>query len=152
MRLSIKIIVTTAFLVLSLSFFAIRMLPAESSPVGKWKTFDDKTGRAKSVVQVSERDGKLQGKVLELIDPPEPNPRCEDCPGDSKGKPIIGLTILWDMKKAGDEWKGGKIMDPENGKVYKCLLRLKDGGKKLEVRGFIGFSALGRSQIWARVD
>jgi uncharacterized protein (DUF2147 family) len=152
MRLSTKINVMTLLLVLSLSFFAIHILPAESSPVGKWKTFDDKTGQAKSIVQISEREGKLQGKVLELINPPEPNPRCEDCPGDSKDKPIIGLTILWDMKKAGAEWKGGKIMDPENGKVYKCLLRLKEGGKKLEVRGFIGFSALGRSQTWARVE
>ena len=129
------------------------MTAAENdSPVGKWKTFDDKTCRARSIVEIFEREGKLQAKILQLIDPPEPNPTCDDCPGDSKGKPIIGLTILWDMRKAGGEWKGGKIMDPESGKVYNALLRLKDGDKKLEVRGFIGFAAIGRSQIWTRVD
>lgn len=147
-----KIMFIALFPILSLGLAAMPMPPAETSPVGKWKTFDDKTGRAKSIVQIFEREGKLQAKVLQLIDPPEPNPTCNDCPGDSKGKPIIGLTILWDMRKAGGEWKGGKIMDPENGKVYNALLRLKEGDKKLEVRGFIGLALIGRSQIWTRLD
>src|SRR5262245_22104130 len=118
------------FLLMCLTLIGPALL-AMDSPVGKWKTMDDQTGQPKSIIQISENGGKLSGKVLELINPEEPNPKCDKCPGDSKGKPVIGLTILWDMKKAGEEWSGGKIMDPQNGKVYKCTMRLKDAGKKL---------------------
>src|SRR5262245_61661128 len=113
------------FLVMGLSLMGPALL-AMDSPVGKWRTIDDQTGKPRSIVQISEKDGKLYGKSLELIDPEEPNPKCRKCPGDSKDKPVVGLTILWDMKKAGNEWSGGKILDPKNGKVYKCSLRLKD--------------------------
>jgi uncharacterized protein (DUF2147 family) len=123
-----------------------------NSPVGRWRTVDDATGVAKSVVSIWEEGGKLYGRVQKLVnpDPKDPNPRCDDCTGDQKGKPVIGLKILWDLRKDGDGWSGGTILDPANGKTYKCLLTLEDGGAKLKVRGFIGISLLGRTQYWLR--
>jgi uncharacterized protein (DUF2147 family) len=67
-----------------------------------------------------------------------------------KDRPVIGLRILWDLRKDGEQWSGGKVLDPNNGKVYKCFIVMEDGGKKLRVRGFIGFSLLGRTQYWLR--
>ena len=123
--------------------------PADS-PVGLWKTVDDSTGKVKSVVRIWEERGKLYGKVQNLVDPVDPNPTCRDCTGDRKGKPVIGLQILWDLQKDHDGWSGGTILDPESGKTYKCLVSLEDGGMKLKVRGFIGLSLLGRTQYWLR--
>ena len=122
------------------------------SPVGRWRTVDDVTGKAKSIVTIWEENGKLYGRVQNLVnpDPKDPNPRCEDCTGDQKNKPVIGLRILWDLQKDGDGWSGGTILDPANGKTYKCELQLEDGGTKLKVRGFIGLSLLGRTQYWQR--
>ena len=123
-----------------------------NSPVGRWKTVDDATGKVKSEVVIWEDHNKLYGRVQKLLDPDvrEPNPRCHDCTGEQKGKPVLGLKILWDLHKDGDGWSGGMILDPETGKIYKCLLALEDGGKKLKVRGFIGVSLLGRTQYWLR--
>ena len=122
------------------------------SPVGRWKTVDDVTGKPKSVVTIWEEHGKLYGRVQKLVDPDpkNPNPTCEDCTGEKKGKPVVGLKILWDLQKDGDGWSGGTILDPSNGKTYKCLLSLEDGGTRLKVRGFIGVSVLGRTQYWLR--
>ena len=123
-----------------------------NSPVGQWKTVDDVTGKPESVVVIWEENGKLFGRIQKLVnpDPHDPNPRCEDCSGAQKGKPVIGLRILWDLQKDGDGWSGGTILDPANGKTYKCFLSLEDGGAKLKVRGFIGVSLLGRTQYWLR--
>jgi uncharacterized protein (DUF2147 family) len=123
-----------------------------NSPVGRWKTIDDVTGDAKSVVNIWEENGKLFGRIQKIVtpDPHDLNPKCEDCKGEQKGKPVIGLRILWDLQKDGDGWSGGTILDPETGKTYKCLLSLEDGGKKLKVRGFIGVSLVGRTQYWLR--
>ena len=122
------------------------------SPVGQWKTMDDVTGKPKSVVVIWQQDGKLYGRVQKLVDPDpkNPNPVCEDCSGELKGKPVIGLKILWDLQKDGDAWSGGTILDPESGKTYKCLISLEDGGAKLKVRGFVGVSLIGRTQVWLR--
>jgi uncharacterized protein (DUF2147 family) len=123
-----------------------------SSPIGLWKTVDDVTGKVKSVVAIWEESGKLYGRVQKLVnpDPANPNPQCQDCAGEQKGKPVIGLRILWDLKKDGDGWSGGTILDPESGKTYKCLVSLEEGGTKLKVRGFMGISLLGRTQYWLR--
>jgi uncharacterized protein (DUF2147 family) len=123
-----------------------------NSPIGRWKTIDDVTGKAKSVVVIWEENGKLYGRVQTLVnpDPKDPNPRCDNCAGEQKGKPVVGLRILWDLQKDGHGWSGGTILDPANGKTYKCLLSVEDGGNKLKVRGFIGFSLLGRTQYWLR--
>ena len=118
--------------------------------VGKWKTIDDETGKPKSIVEIYKQDGKIFGKVVEIIDPAKQNATCDKCPGDSKDKPIMNLVILKDLKKDGSEYSGGTIMDPNNGKVYKCYIALEDANK-LKVRGYIGFSLLGRSQYWERV-
>jgi len=125
-----------------------------STPVGRWKTIDDASGKPKSIVAIWEEDGKLYGKVLELLDPKpdDPDPKCTKCQGDLKDQPIRGMRILWDMKKSGSDYSGGRILDPNNGKTYRCYLALVDGGKKLKVRGFIGLALLGRTQTWLREE
>lgn len=125
---------------------------SRNSPVGRWKTVDDVTGKAKSVVVIWEENGKLYGRIQKLVDPDpnDPNPRCEECTGDQKGKRVIGLRILWDLCRDSNGWSGGSILDPANGKTYKCQLSVEDGGRKLKVRGFIGVSLLGRTQYWLR--
>ncbi len=120
------------------------------SPVGRWKTIDDASKKEKSVVEIWEEGGKLFGKITQLLDtlPNDPNPKCVKCEGELKDQPMIGMKIMWDLKKDGSEWSGGRILDPENGKTYKVYLALEDGGKKLKVRGYVGFSLLGRTQYW----
>lgn len=118
--------------------------------VGKWKTIDDKTGKEKSIVEIFEKNGKYYGKVLKLLNPSKANPTCDNCTGSDKGKPIEGLVIIRDLELKGKgELTGGKIIDPETGKEYKCSIKL-NGTDKLDVRGFIGFSLLGRTQTWIR--
>jgi uncharacterized protein (DUF2147 family) len=123
-----------------------------TSPVGIWKTFDDKTKKPKALVEIWEKNGVYGGKIISLIleEGEDPNPLCDKCTGDRKDKPVLGMTIIWGLKKKGDKYTGGKILDPENGKTYKCTLKLTDGGKALKVRGYIGVSALGRNQYWKR--
>jgi len=123
-----------------------------TSPVGRWKTVDDSSGKAKSIVEIWEEGGKVYGKITALLDQP-PNdldPLCTRCEGDLKNKRVIGMTILSGLTKDDDEWSGGKILDPDNGKFYKCYIAVQDGGKKLKVRGYVGFSLLGRTQYWLR--
>ncbi len=142
-------------LITVLSFiFAFSQAFAAGSPVGTWKTIDDKTKEPKSFLQIWEKDGVYYGKVSKLIlkKGEDPNPLCTKCKGSLKDKPILGMTIMWGLKQNGDEYSGGNIMDPDNGETYRCKIKLLDGGKKLEVRGFIGISLLGRSQYWHRAD
>ena len=123
------------------------------SPVGLWKTIDDETKKEKSIVEVYEVDGKLHGKIQKIFRPvdEDQNPKCDKCKGDMKDQPIIGLEILKKLKKSTDKtWNDGDITDPNNGKTYSCKIELIEDGKKLKVRGFIGFSLLGRTQIWER--
>lgn len=120
------------------------------SVTGKWKTIDDETGEAKSIVEISEKDGKIYGKVIEILNPAKRNAKCQDCKGADKDKPILGLTIIKGLSKDGKEWSGGQILDPNNGKLYKCTVTL-DGKDKLNVRGYIGISLLGRTQTWYRM-
>lgn len=131
---------------LAFCFVTFSALAQRTSPVGKWKTVDDNTGETKSVVEIYEQGGKLFGKVLELFDPPKPNPVCEECASDDPRhmKPIVGLEIIRNMEQDGKEWEDGDILDPENGKVYRCKLWVEEG--KLMVRGYIAF--LYRTQTW----
>jgi uncharacterized protein (DUF2147 family) len=135
-----------------LSSSALPSFAADMSPVGRWQTIDDATGKPKSIVEISDTGGELQGKVVELLNPSKPNPTCDNCDGDRKGKPIQGMTILWGVKKDGDSWGGGKILDPEKGKVYGATLTPEAGGQKLQVRGYLGISMLGRTQEWNKVQ
>jgi len=124
-----------------------------NTPVGTWKNIDDKTGEAKALIQITESGGKLEGKIIKLLKSDDgPNPVCKECDGERKNKPIEGMTILWGLSKDGDEWNGGQILDPKNGKIYKAKMSLDDGGRKLNVRGYIGFSLMGRSQVWLRQE
>ncbi len=118
---------------------------------GNWKTIDDNTGEKKSIVKVYEENGKAFGKVMELFRgaDEEQDPVCEECKDHRKGKKVKGMIVINDMEQDGDEWTDGKIMDPENGKVYKCKLWLEDA-KTLKVRGYWGF--LFRTQTWHRAD
>lgn len=142
----------TALFALALALpFATSALAADLSPAGTWTTIDDATHKPKSVVEITETNGVLSGKVLQVLESEHgPNPLCEKCTGDLKDKPVVGMQIIWDMKQDGDEWKGGKILDPNSGKTYGCKIRVTDAGQKLEVRGFMGFSLLGRTQVWNR--
>jgi uncharacterized protein (DUF2147 family) len=127
---------------------------AELSPIGLWKTIDDNTGQPRGLVRIIEVNGQYEGKVERIFPKPgePPDPKCEKCEGNRRNQPVIGMTILWGLTKQGDEYQGGEILDPENGKVYRSRMKLVDNGKKLDVRGFIGFSLFGRSQIWLREE
>ncbi len=117
--------------------------------VGKWKTIDDETGLAKSVVNIYKgSDGKYYGKIEKLFRKADEdqNPLCTKCSDSNKNKPIIGLVIINGMVQDDDEWEDGTILDPANGKVYDCEMWIEDG--KLHVRGYIGLSVIGRSQVW----
>lgn len=120
------------------------------SVIGKWKTIDDETGQAKSIVEVYEVNGKIYGKVNEIFDAARKNDVCKECSGTDKNKPILGMVILRGLTKDDDEYSGGKIIDPKNGKIYKCTISL-ESKDKLKIRGYIGFSLIGRSQYWIRV-
>lgn len=124
----------------------------ESSPVGLWKNIDDKTGKPKALIRITEGDGELKGTIEKLFREAgeEQNPTCKKCEGALKDQPVIGMTILSGMKHEGDEFNGGKILDPVNGKLYKSRMTLAEGGKKLNVRGYIGTPMLGRTQVWVR--
>lgn len=119
------------------------------TPVGRWKTTDDKTGKPKAIVQIYQENGKLYGKIEATLDP-NAKKVCEKCKDERKGQPIIGMVIVRGMAQKGGEFGGGDILDPDNGSVYRCKMRLQPDGNKLSVRGFIGFSLLGRSQTWTR--
>ena len=139
-------------ILLTFSLIVLTVITASAQDViGKWKTVDDETGKPKSVVEIYKENGKIYGKVVEIVDPTKRDATCIECPGDAKGKPIMGLVIIKDLKKDGKEYNGGTIMDPNNGKVYKSYIEL-DGANTLKVRGYIGFSLLGRTQTWTRVQ
>jgi uncharacterized protein (DUF2147 family) len=141
---------TAVFAALAGLAFGATQAAAQDSPVGLWKTIDDETKQARSMVRITEANGVLSGKIEKIIDPTKADAKCEKCTDDRKDKPIVGMTILTGLKKFDTEWGEGQILDPNNGKVYKAKAKLQDGGKKLEVRGFVGVSLLGRSQVWVR--
>lgn len=120
------------------------------SVFGKWKTVDDETGVEKGVVEIYEKDGKVFGKIIEILDAKHRYKKCVSCTGDDKNKPILGLTFIKGLRKNGTEYDGGKILDPKNGKLYKCYINLENKDK-LKVRGYLGFSLFGRTQYWYRV-
>jgi hypothetical protein len=142
------------FVMCILAPFSYSLVFGESpSPIGLWQTIDDDTGEVKSLVRISEQGGALIGIVEKLYTKPgkDPNPLCTKCDGNNKDKPVLGMRILWGLIKHGDEWSGGSILDPKKGTIYKCTLKTVEFGRRLIVRGYIGFSLLGRSQTWNRV-
>lgn len=123
-----------------------------SSPVGQWKTIDDATGKAKSIVAIREENGKLYGSIEKIFNPPVPHPTCYLCTGAMKDRPLMGLQILWGFTWDGARWSGGQVLDPETGKIYRTSLLLAAGGAKLRLHGYIGIPLFGRTQYWLRVE
>ena len=122
------------------------------SPAGLWKTIDDDTKEPKSLVRIVEKDGVFSGRVEKILTPGKADAKCEQCTDERKDQPVQGMTIISGMKRSGEQWENGSILDPNNGKVYSSRMKLLDGGKKLEVRGFVGVSLFGRSQTWIREE
>lgn len=118
---------------------------------GRWRTIDDETGKATSVIEIFEKHNRVYGRIIELVNSKAKNPKCEKCEGEDKNKSIIGLIVLKGLRKDKDGgYSGGKILDPKHGKVYKCNMSMETKDK-LKIRGFIGINLLGRTQIWERV-
>ena len=132
------------------SLFATIIHAQVSTPIGVWKTIDDVTGEAKSHIEIYEQNDMLHGKVVKLLQR-GPDTICELCTGDKKNQPLIGMVILEGMKPNKKNWANGRIMDPENGKYYKCKIYMENDNK-LKVRGYIGIELAGRNQYWERVE
>ncbi len=141
-------------MVLALVLAATGTASGQSTPVGTWQQFDDKRGDLRSIIKVEQVGSELEGTIVKVFrradDPPEL--KCVKCPGEFKDKPILGLRFLWGLKGAGREWEGGRVLDPDEGKIYRVKVKLSPDGQELDVRGYIGFSLLGRTQTWKRVQ
>ena len=139
-----KLLITLTMVVTSIVLFA-----QSNDIVGKWTTIDDDSGKAKSIVEIFKKsDGKYYGKIVQLLQKPE-NENCVACKDDRKNKPLIGLEIIRGLKMEGKEFTGGTITDPKSGKTYKCTITRN--GDKLNVRGYVGISLMGRTQVWTLV-
>jgi len=134
------------------SLLAPALALAQATPVGLWKTIDDDGKTAKSLVRITEQGGAVVGSIDKLLDPTTPaDAKCDKCQDDRKNQPLQGLQILRGLKADGDgTWTGGEVLDPNNGKTYRARLKPVDGGKKLELRGYIG--PFFRTQTWIRVE
>lgn len=149
-------ICTLFFVSISFTVFAQSTMgqPNNSQPtkgqsiLGQWETFDDHTNKKKAIVEIYENNNLYFAKIVESF-VSEKDAICETCKGIRKGQPITGLVIVENIRKDGKEFNDGTIMDPENGKTYKCYLELVDDNK-LKVRGYLGLSLFGRTQYWKR--
>jgi len=148
MRILVSFIQIVAILLMTIQI----SFAANISPVGLWQSIDDKTNQPRSLIRISEHNGEYRAVVEKGLLPTDTGDAiCDKCKDERKNQPIIGMTIVKGMKQNGDKYDGGKILDPEEGKVYKCKMTLNEAGDQLEVRGYIGISLIGRSQIWTRV-
>ncbi len=152
-----KMIKTIQNSVLALSLVLLSSLALVSNAqtnlddiTGQWKTIDDETGKPKSIIEITEDNGVYSGKVIQLINPEEPNPACKKCKGERANQPIQGMVIVENVSKKRDSWGGGTILDPKKGKTYKVKFTLIENGSKLKVRGYVGIPTLGRTQVWER--
>lgn len=126
---------------------------AQTTPVGLWRSIDEKTGDATAEIRINEAGGELNGRIEKrLSKTAKPDDKCTECSDERKGQPILGLEIIRGAKKAEgkDVWEGGKILDPESGRNYTLRMTPLEGGKKLEVRG--SFGPFGRNQTWVRAQ
>ena len=143
----IRTVIALALSAATLSAFA------QQSPVGLWKTIDDDGKTEKSLVRITEQGGVLTGTIEKIFDPAKVDAKCDKCTDDRKDKPVMGMAIIRNVRQDADDkelWTGGEILDPNNGKAYKTRLKPVEGGKKMEMRGYIGF--LYRTQVWQRVE
>ncbi|WP_408595755.1 DUF2147 domain-containing protein [Limnohabitans sp.] len=142
-----------AFFVASVMCGAVLAAHAQMTPVGLWRTVDDNTGEARAEIDIVERQGVLFGRVAKSLDPdPKAVKTCDDCKDDRKGQAIVGMEIIRGVRYEPDDKRwggGGKILDPENGKEYTVRMVPLEGGKRLQLRGYIG--PFYRTQIWQRI-
>jgi uncharacterized protein (DUF2147 family) len=129
---------------------AAKAAPAE---VGLWQTVSDKTGKPEGYIRITRVGDELRGTIERGMPGDDPNELCTRCPGERKNQRKIGMTIMTGLHRTdGPWWGGGEILDPDNGSLYRCKIRAIDAGRKLEVRGYLGFSLLGRTQTWLRAE
>ena len=146
------VVAVTAPMMASLVFAA----PAgEPSAIGLWEQVDEKSGNAESWFRITEKNGVYQGQIVKIFPKPgeDPNEKwlCIKCEGEERNAPVLGLSLIKGMQRKGTSYENGTIMDPRDGQVYRALMKVSPDGKQLEVRGFLGFALLGRSQIWNRL-
>lgn len=127
---------------------------ATISPIGNWQTIDDETHKPRSIIKIWKKQGELFGKIEKIYfrKGEDANDVCKICRGPEHNKRVLGMTILWNLKGKGQFWTDGKILDPHNGKTYRCNITMSDNGKTLSVRGYIGLPLFGRSQTWHKVN
>jgi uncharacterized protein (DUF2147 family) len=133
-------------------------MAANDTPVGTWKQIDG-TGKTRSIIEIADTNGELKATIKAVLNRSPRGiardgnpPLCTQCSGDFKDKPIVGMVNMWGVRKDGDVWDGGRILNPADGKTYKVRLSVMDNGQKLEVRGYIGVPMMGQSQIWERQE
>ena len=144
-----------SLLALLLFFTCSAFAFADNSPVGYWKTIDDRTHEQKSILKIRETPNHtLEGRIMKIFPPPggDIHEVCSKCKGANYNKPFVGMVIMWGLKFDGEKWNNGQILDPKSGKVYHCYLKVVDGGNAINVHGYIGIPLLGRTQQWLRVS
>ena len=145
-----KLIAVVSFFLMSLNS---AVFAAAATPAGLWKSIDDNSGKPRSLIRISEKNGEYSAVIEKgLLATDTPDAVCDKCKDERKGQRIVGMTIVKGIKLKDGHYEGGEILDPENGKTYRCLMKLDSTGNKLEVRGYIGISLIGRSQIWTREE
>lgn len=140
-----KRILTCCFILITIGFSEAQTI------FGKWYSIDEDTKKKESIIEIYKKEGKAYAKIISVLDESKQDNVCTKCKGSRKNKPILGMNILTGLKKKDDEWSGGKILDPKNGKEYKCYIKLLNKNT-LKVRGYLGFSMLGRTVTWKRVE
>ncbi len=138
-------------LLLFILFVPMFLLAQQNLFVGKWEAVDDVTKKPVAIIEIYEEAGKLFGRVHDIFNKVDRKRVCTKCIGEDHNKPILGLTILKGLKKDGNEYSGGKILDPKHGKFYDCYITLEKNNSVLKIRGYYGLSIFGRTQYWYRV-
>lgn len=137
-------------LVTAVFFIFLSLSMQSQSVLGKWKTIDDETGQAKAIVEIYEKSGKIYGKIDEILNPIHKKSVCNNCSGEDKNKPILGMVIIKGLKKNGTIYESGKILEPKSGRMYSCSIELLEKDK-LKIHGYILIPLLGRTQYWYRI-
>ena len=138
-----------ALILILTAMCAVGVRAQVSSPAGFWQTLSDSTGKPSAIVEIFESGGRFHGRIVRLLED-DPGSVCTQCTGARKGEPLVGMAFLTGLSADGDEFTGGEILDPDDGRTYRARIKLTDGGDKLKVRGFLGLSLFGRTQTWLR--
>jgi uncharacterized protein (DUF2147 family) len=152
MRPTRRILLLGALCVLSTTLLGLPAEAAPPPPVGYWTTIDDDGKTKKAVVLIESEGDTLSGRVVHIFDATKRNNRCTKCQGEQRDAPMVGLRFMWNLRRDGNEWSGGSVLDPTSGKMYRCFIEPIDGGKRLKVRGYLGISLLGRTQYWIKAS